>query len=392
MKQRLILLSMVVCLGVGLGRDEMAAAESEEGTKISFYGYGEMHYNSPFVNSDRGGFPSTDDRTTMDFHRLVLGWGVPFNDRIRFQGEVEWEHAGQEIELEFGYLEFDLTPGLQARVGSLLMPVGDLNEFHEPTQFYSVERPYVQRFLIPTTWQEGGAGLVGSLSSGLNARVYYVTGLDASQFSSNNGLGEIVPLSEDLKGADQMAVVGRIEYVGLPGIQVGGSYYTGGASQRTENSCIAPCSSVVPKGVAVSLWDLDLHARRGPFEARGTYIMTHVSGTEDLSTALDQTIGEEMTGGMAEIALHTLPLLLPGTEQDLVLFGRIEHFNTQAKVAGGAAAATGPADEANDRRVITYGITYFPHRDVALKIDQERWRDGADQTGHRTNLGMAFMF
>jgi hypothetical protein len=120
--------------------------------------------------------------------------------------------------------------------------------------------------------------------------------------------------------------------------------------------------------------------------------MTHVSGTEDLSTALDQTIGEEMTGGMAEIALHTLPLLLQGTEQDLVLFGRIEHFNTQAKVAGGAAAATGPADEANDRRVITYGITYFPHRDVALKIDQERWRGGADQTGHRTNLGMAFMF
>src|SRR6185295_717340 len=144
--------------------EQKKAAEekgSSLGEKLSFYGYGELHYNNPVVEGT--GFPAGNLPPTLDFHRLVLGWSFLFTDRLSLHAEVEWEHAGGEIELEYAYLEYDINDALHLRAGSLLMPFGPLNEFHEPTNFYSVERPYVQRFIIPTTWQAGGLGLAGQV-------------------------------------------------------------------------------------------------------------------------------------------------------------------------------------------------------------------------------------
>jgi hypothetical protein len=371
MKYRLIVLLFTVSLVLSVG---IASAESDEGSPISFHGYGEMHYNNPEVGST---VPDPDDPSVMDFHRMVLGWSVAFNDRMRLHAEVDFEHAATEIELEFAYLEFDLLEGLQVRAGSLLMPVGNLNEFHEPTLFYSVERPYVQAYIIPTTWQEGGAGIAGGLPVGLRYRLYYVTGLDAKGFSGAKGIRDgRVALTEDKKIAEKMAVVGRLEYVGLPGVQFGASYYQGGANQL-----------VTTPNVDVSILEADLSAKLGGVELRGLYTTVNVNGADELSTALADVIGEKMTGMNAEVALHVLPWLMQGTEQDLVFFGRWEQFNTQDEVPSGLTA-----DDANDRTVVTYGVAYFPHRDVAIKIDQERWKDKADNIEKRVNAGLAYMF
>ncbi|MBI5747117.1 MAG: hypothetical protein HZA13_08960, partial [Nitrospirae bacterium] len=105
----------------------------EEGTKqsgkLSFHGYGELHYNHPMV--DGTGIPSGDLNPTLDFHRLVLGWSYGFDDRLSMHVEFDFEHAAQEIELEFAYLDFLINPAVNIRAGAMLMPVGPLNEFHE---------------------------------------------------------------------------------------------------------------------------------------------------------------------------------------------------------------------------------------------------------------------
>lgn len=387
-------LIFLLVAGLGLGWVPAAWAGAEEGVEVRFHGYGEMHYNNPETGSR---VPDADDPAVMDFHRLVLGWSVGFSDRLRFETEIDFEHAATELELEFAYLEFDASPGIHLRAGSVLMPVGPLNEFHEPTLFYSVERPYLQSYIIPTTWQEGGVGIAGSHPTGLRYRLYYVTGLDAEGFSGSKGLRDgRVALTEDRKVAEKMALVGRLEYVGLPGIRVGGSYYAGGADQKKAIPDLdngGPGIATAMPGVDVSIMEADLLLKFMGFEFRGMHAVVKVDGAGDLAAALaaagagDPEVGERMVGSNLEAAYHLLPLFLERSEQDLVVFGRWERFNTQARVPSGLTA-----DDANDRRIITYGLAYFPHPNVVLKLDQERWKDKADNQEKRLNVGMAFMF
>jgi hypothetical protein len=117
------------------------------------------------------------------------------------------------------------------------------------------------------------------------------------------------------------------------------------------------------------------------------YTMISVDGTQDLFDATGEVVGEEMAGWMAELAVHVLPLIME-TEQDVVVFVRMEQFNTQDSVTVDAQTA----DDANDRQVLAFGAAYYPHPNVALKIDHERWENEADAKESRTNLGAAFMY
>lgn len=65
-------------------------------------------------------------------------------------------------------MEFDPNDRHRARVGQILMPVGILNEIHEPPAFYGVERNPVENKIIPTTWSGGGGSLLGELGNGFS--------------------------------------------------------------------------------------------------------------------------------------------------------------------------------------------------------------------------------
>src|SRR2546430_883083 len=67
-----------------------------------------------------------------------------------------------EVEVEQAYIEHQIDPRWAVRGGLFLMPVGLLNENHEPTAYYGVERNFVETAIIPTTWREGGVQFVGS--------------------------------------------------------------------------------------------------------------------------------------------------------------------------------------------------------------------------------------
>ena len=138
-----------------------ASAEEDAEKRLQFHGYGEFHYNNPET-----GTMDQSATSEADVHRFVLGWTYEFTPVIRLDAEIDYEHAAREIELEYAHLDYDLSPTTSLRVGSLLMPVGPLNEFHEPPLYYSVERPYVQRSIIPTSWQENGLGMVGRAANG----------------------------------------------------------------------------------------------------------------------------------------------------------------------------------------------------------------------------------
>jgi len=199
--------------------------------KFHFGSYGEMHYNN------------TDDKTQLDLHRFVLEFGYDFTDKVRFYSELEIEHAfveggddaPGEVELEQAYIEFDLNDWASARGGLFLLPVGILNQTHEPTTFFGVERNKVETNIIPTTWWEGGAALLGDFGEGYHYEAALTTGLDVPSSGSN----AFLPRKGRQKGgkakASDPAVTAQLAWRGYPGLELAGSLqYQNDVTQGAE--------------------------------------------------------------------------------------------------------------------------------------------------------------
>jgi len=198
---------------------ESGPSYTAETSRTTISGYGELHYNNLSAED-----PS-HDLESVDFHRFVLFFGHEFNDKTRFYSEFELEHslAGDgkpgEVELEQAFIEFDLKPGLYTKAGLFLIPVGLLNETHEPPTFYGVERNNVESIIVPSTWWEAGAGANGRWGSSWNWDLALTSGLQipttgSSAFRVRSGRQKVAKAV-----ASDGAITGRLRYLGIPGLQ-----------------------------------------------------------------------------------------------------------------------------------------------------------------------------
>jgi len=141
-------------------------------SKYKFGGYGELHYGN------------TDSGNSVDFHRFVLFNGYDFNDKTRFYSELEVEHAlsgnGKpgEVEVEQAFIEHRFTDTTKMTAGISLVPVGIINETHEPDTFYGVERNNVEKNIIPATWWAAGLGFSQEISNKFGYDLYVGDGLN----------------------------------------------------------------------------------------------------------------------------------------------------------------------------------------------------------------------
>lgn len=361
--------SVCVFVAVIIETGAPAARAGNDGSPlgtVALSGYGEMHYNHP-----------SNDEAELDFHRLVLGFATQVGRNIAFHAELDFEHAFTEPELEFAHLEFYYRDALSFRTGVLLMPVGPLNESHEPPLFYSVERPYVQKYVIPTTWQEPGAGVFGKLWDGVvDYRVYAVGGLDATGFSGEEGLRGGRQHGAEAK-AEDLAGVARVEYAPTLTVSVGLSGYYGYSSQGESSLGHA----------TVSLAEADGRVVLGELELSAVFAAAFVGDADSISVHNDDVVGERLVGFYGEAALHVLRYLLQDTSRDLVAFARYESIDTQDRVPAGFAR-----NASYDRTVVTLGASFLPVSNVAIKADVELWKTDRGADWEQVNLGVGFMY
>ncbi len=366
--------TITAALALSLVAAATARAEGDPATerRYSIHGYGEIHYNNPETGTMDKKAPAM-----VDVHRLVLGWEYEFTSSIRMSAEVDYEHSASEIELEYAHIEYDLAPTVSLRAGSLLMPVGPLNEFHEPPTYHSVERPYLEASVIPTTWQEIGVGLVGRASNGaLGYRAYVVSGLDATGFSTGSGIREGRQHGVEAK-AEDLALVGRLEYAAKGGLSIGGSGYVGGADQGTPGL----------GSVGVSIAEGDARFRRGALDLRGEVATVSIGNSDSVSAVVGEPVASRIWGLYGEAAFDLLHGKTQMPDRALWLFARFERFDTNADTEIGVTK-----DPLAERTIVTGGIAYHPVREVAFKADLEHWKDGVDQELNRLNVGVAFQF
>ena len=160
----------------------------------------------------------------LDFHRFVLLITHQFSDRIRFVSEIELEHAfvegleeAGELELEQAYIDFLLSRSFNVRAGMLLMPVGIINERHEPPVYHGVERPLVDTVIIPTTWFEVGAGVHGEVGRGWRYRAYLTSPLNAARVQRRGRYPQRARRRAAGPTSARPPRPGGVEYVGHPG-------------------------------------------------------------------------------------------------------------------------------------------------------------------------------
>jgi hypothetical protein len=352
---------------------------------ISIGGYAEGVYRNRSNDAPGGG------EDFSDFIRAVLYVGYKYNDWIVFNTEIEFEHASTSkegsVSLEFAALDFLLDPRLNARAGLLLLPMGFLNEVHEPPFYFGTQRPEPERQIIPTTWRENGMGIFGDLTERASYRLYVVNGFDASGYSASGLRGGRQKGSE--ARAEDLAVVARLDYDLFDDLQVGGSYYTGNSGQDQR---LAVTGAKLPNA-RTSIWELHSDYRRGPFSLRALWTQARVGDAAELSTLLtaenasNTVIAKRMIGGYAEVGYDIMQLLRPGSEKALIPFFRFEYLDTQNDVASGFMR-----DRTKARRLFIPGIQYKPIPQVVLKLDYRNIDPLEGNSFDEISLGMGLVF
>jgi hypothetical protein len=336
----------------------------------------EMHLNRP-----------EDGPAILDFHRFVLLFGHRFTDRIRFVGELELEHAfvegleeAGEVELEQAYIDVLIKPSFNLRGGMLLVPVGIINERHEPPVFHGVERPFVDTVIIPTTWFDVGAGVHGRLGAGLSYRAYVMAPLDATEFSADEGIrGGLQKGSE--ANVRNAALTGRVEFTRVRGLTVGVSGWRGDSGFN------------VPRlDPTVGVAEIDARFRRRGYEARAQFARVFIGDAARLNDALTLLIGiaPNVARQLQGYYLEGSKLFgLPNWGHELAVFARFEDFDTQFRMPEGYE----PIPEFN-RQAFTIGATYYLDPDVALKFDYTHQRNaGTIRRAPRSiNVGLGWWF
>ena len=336
-------------------------------------GYGEAIYNN---------YKDDNVADQADLRRFVLFFGHKFNDRLRFNSELEIEHAwieggaGGEVAMEQAYLELGLNEKMNARAGLLLVPMGILNETHEPPTFYGVERNQVESLIIPSTWRELGLALQGEAIPGLEYNFGVSTSLDSGKFDKPaKGLRESRSAGGEA-AANDLALFGALNYRGMPGLLVGGSFFRGNTGQDGA-------SNAALKGVDGRLMLMDVHAKYsvGNLELQTLYARGTLGDADQISAATGETAPKSLKGWYGQAAYH----VWQQGDMDVAPFVRYERYNTQASVATGYTA-----DPLNDETVTTVGVNFKLHPKVVLKADIQNFKQ--NNLKDRINLGVGYMF
>lgn len=331
-------------------------------------GYGELHY----TNRDA---EDSSHQEEVDFHRFVLFFEHEFRDDLRFFSELELEHAlsgdgeSGEVELEQAYIEYDFNASSSAKAGLFLLPVGILNETHEPNTFYGVERNDVESKIIPSTWWEAGIGGTLRLDNGLSFDAAITSGLDietsgTKAFSIRDGRQKV----SKAKANDPIFAT-RVKYTGIPGLELAGSVLHQTDLGQSDNP--SGDSEDVGSGTLFEAHAIYSHAiGPGTFTGKALFSQWHIDIDSDLHEE-----AEDQTGYYFEPSYR-----MPTSIGDIGIYGRYQYLDYYK-------------GSVKEYDIWEAGANWWPHESVVLKADfifKDKNDGSGDESGFDLGIGYQF--
>jgi hypothetical protein len=377
---------------------------------IKLWGYGEVYYMNPV--HDR-------ERAQADLARAVFGIGYSFDSRTEFNSEYEVEHAVSsasdpgEFEVEQFYVDRQLNDAVTVRAGLFLMPFGLLNEHHEPTNFYGVQRNFVETLIIPSTWREGGLNFHGDTQSGFGWNVGVTTGFDLSKWDfapefpqyttalelEDNSVAPLQATHQELalaNGHDLSQYI-ALSYFGVPGLTVGGAITTGKAV-----SVAAPPNAPIAGNQRVTLWEGHVRWTPDKFDLSALYAhgsISNLAGTNAENPGAPNPIPSAFYGYYFQAAYdvwnHGDYRLSPFARWEVYNMGSSYEGTPGPMIPAGSIPLTGaPGDYGlwprNYARLWTIGANFYVTPHVVLKLDYQHFLINSDFT--RVDLGLGLNF
>jgi len=347
------------------------------GSAVTVGAYGEMIYNQP-----------EGDNGELDIQRLVLLLGYRFNEKTQFVTEIEFEHVN-EVFVEQAFVNYAVGSNVSIRGGLMLVPMGIVNEFHEPTTYNGTERPAMDNVIVPTTWREIGIGVTGRFNDiSLGYQAYIFNGFKSTQADGEGGVSGFLKGSNGLRSGRQKAIQSTVDsptlsakfdYYGIPGLRLGLSGYFG------QTQAADDIEEIEGANIGISMIGLDARYAYQRFTARGQFIHASLADTDKYNNLTGRDLGSTLQGFYVEGAYNLLPR---AKKQKLFAFTRFEKFNTHADTAGDLVA-----NDAYDRTDVTTGLTYHIAPGVVVKGDYQFRSNASDtDTKDRLNFGIGVWF
>lgn len=343
---------------VAVASEEAAQMAIAKADKTIIGGYGEMHYNNLNDQSD-----NNKDKEELDFHRFVLFFGHEFRDDLRFFSELELEHSisgddkNGEIELEQAYIEYDINGQNQVKGGVFLLPVGIINETHEPNTFYGTERNPVEKNIVPSTWWEGGVMFSGDIARGFSYDLAATSGLNTEKsdnYKVRDGRQKVSKAE-----AEDFAYTGRLKWTGLPGIELAATLQYQEDITQSNDSTAGDAALIEAHAVI----------QRGAFGLRALYAMWDLDGNGPKSIGAD-----EQSGWYVEPSWRINNN-----------FGVFARYNEWDNAAGNSSDT--------EYEQMDIGVNWWPHENVVLKLDYQDQDAPSGKTElDGFNVGLGYQF
>ena len=392
-------------------------------SRLTIGGYGEAVYTRSFYSDNmfRYSYPdrykNADGYGRVDLPHVVINIEYDFGHGWTMGSEIEFEHGGNEVAIEIeaeetGEFEHEIERGgevaleqfwiqksfcnaLNIRMGHIIVPVGQTNYAHLPTQFFTCYRPEGEFTIMPNTWHETGVSIWGRVGKWRYEAVV-VPGLNSNMFNNANWVKNGAASAYEFKVANKLAGALRIDNYSIKNLHIGVSGYIGNSFNNDIVTNEADKYKNVKGTVLIGTAEFDYRA--AGFVVRGNFDYGHLNDAAIISTYNKNNnhqsfspyprslVGEEAVAVGGEVAYDIFHSMRRTGERQLFVFGRYDYYDSYIPYDGAITMY-----DWTERHVVTAGLNYYPIKQVVIKAEfSERFLKAKYNNEPMVSVGVAY--
>ncbi len=370
-------------------------------SKLTIGGYGEAVYTRNFYSDNMFRYSHPDRYKNspgygrVDLPHVVINIGYDFGHGWTMGSEIEFEHGGNEVAVEMeaeetGEFEHEIERGgevaleqfwiqksfcnaLNIRIGHVIVPVGQTNNAHLPTQFFTCYRPEGEFNILPCTWHETGVSIWGRFGKWRYEAVV-VPGLNSNMFNNANWVKNGSASAYEFRVANNLAGALRIDNYSIKNIHIGVSGYIGNSFNNDLVTNEAEKYEDVKGTVLIGTAEFDYKAYG--LIIRGNFDYGHLNDADIISTYNKNQnhqdfspyprslVGEEAVAIGGEIGYDIFYPFKKTGDRRLFIFGRYDYYDSYIPYASAITMYNW-----TEKHVMTLGLNYYPIKQVVIKAE-----------------------